>query len=175
MIYNRHLKKLCFASLFLSIGLLLPFLSGQIPALGKMILPMHLPVIVAGFTLGGSYGLILGLGLPLIRSLMFGSPIMYPMALSMSLELATYGGVCGWIYCRLRPRKMALYTALISAMIVGRLVWGIAMIALLGIGDHGFTWNMFVMGAFIGAIPGILLQLVLVPLVVKLFENRSLC
>jgi uncharacterized membrane protein len=83
------------AGLFLALGLVMPFLTGQIPSLGNKLLPMHIPVLLCGFVCGGPTGLIVGFILPILRSVLFSMPPMYPMAMSMAFELAVYGFVQG--------------------------------------------------------------------------------
>ncbi len=86
--------------MLLALGLILPLVTGNIPRVGNMLLPMHLPVFLGGLLLGWQYGLILGAVLPLMRSLLFGMPPLYPVALAMTFELATYGAVAGALYRR---------------------------------------------------------------------------
>ena len=153
---QRQIRNLTLAAMLLALGLILPLVTGNIPRVGNMLLPMHLPVFLGG--------LLLGSVLPLMRSLLFGMPPLYPVALAMTFELATYGAVAGALYRR-SPWKClrALYRALLLAMFAGRAVWGIAEIALLGMAGKTFTWQMFLAGAFLNAVPGILLQLILIP------------
>lgn len=87
-----------------------------------------------------------------------------PVAIAMAFELAAYGLIAGLIYGHSKQKSTAsLYIALISAMILGRVVWGIVEVLLLGIGENAFTWQMFLSGALLEAIPGIILQLILIP------------
>jgi thiamine transporter ThiT len=156
-------RNLVLAGLFLALGLVLPFLTGQIPAVGQRLLPMHLPVLLCGFVCGGPYGLLVGLLTPLLRSVLFGMPALFPTALTMAFELAAYGLLAG-LFHQLFPRKMGYtYLSLVLAMIGGRVVWGISALFLYGFGQTPFTWPMFVAGAFVNALPGILLQLVVIP------------
>ena len=90
-----HIKNLSLAAMFLGLGLMLPFLTGQIPAVGSMLLPMHIPVFLCGLICGWQYGLAVGFIVPLLRSMLFSMPPMYPTAVSMAAELATYGFVIG--------------------------------------------------------------------------------
>ena len=159
--------------MFLGIGLVLPFLTGQIKYVGKMLLPMHIPVLLCGLICGWKYGLSVGFILPLLRSMMFGMPHMYPNAVAMAFELATYGFVSGFLYSHSRWQCVrALYRCLIIAMIAGRIVWGIAEVVLLGIGNGGFTVAAFITGAFAEAFPGIILQLIVIP-VIMVSLNRA--
>ena len=73
----EKVKKVTLSGMLFAIGLILPFFIGQIPAVGKMILPMHIPVLICGLILGWQYGLAVGFLLPLVRSVLFGMPVLY--------------------------------------------------------------------------------------------------
>jgi len=166
-------KKMVYAGLLLALGLVLPFLTAQIPSIGSMLLPMHLPVLLTGFICGWPYGLIVGFVTPILRSLMFGMPPMFPVAIAMAFELATYGALTGLIYSLLPKKPWTVYVALLSAMLGGRIVWGSAMYMLLASRGGAFTWPAFMAGAFINAIPGIILQIVLIPILVLALEKAG--
>lgn len=168
-------KKMVLAALFMAIGLVLPFLTGQIPSVGNMLLPMHIPVLLCGFICGWPYGLLVGFILPLLRSTLFGMPPMIPIAVAMAFELATYGLLSGLLYKVLPRRKGSILLALVVAMLGGRIVWGIASLIIFGLQGMPFTWGIFMAGAFLNAIPGIVIQIVLIPLVlVTLREAKFL-
>ena len=173
--HNRNLKKLTLAALFLALGLVLPFFTGQIKEIGNMLLPMHLPVLLCGLICGWQYGLAVGLITPLLRSLCFGMPVLYPMAISMAFELGAYGCMIGWMFGKAKWKCIrSLYISLLTAMVGGRVVWGAVQCLLLGLGGDGFTLQMFWAGAFLNAIPGILLQLVLIPAIMLLLHKTHL-
>ena len=158
------LKTLTLAALFIAIGLVLPFFTGQIPQVGSMLLPMHIPVLVCGLICGWQYGGIVGFILPLLRYVLFGMPPIFPTGISMAFELATYGMIIGFLYSHARRKNiLALYGSLLIAMVCGRIVWGIVRVLLSGVAEQAFTWELFLSGAFFTAIPGIILQLVLIP------------
>lgn len=164
----KNTQKLTLSAMFLAIGQVLPFITGQIPEIGKMLCPMHLPILLCGFICGPRYGAIVGFICPLLRSVLFNMPVMYPSAIGMAFELMTYGLVSGLLAEKLgRNSYKNIYATLIIAMVAGRLVWGLAQIVLLGIKGNAFTMSAFLSGAIINAIPGIILQLILIPLVVK--------
>ena len=161
---NNQTKKLTLSALFIALGLVLPLLTGQLKALGNAFLPMHLPVLLCGLIVGPWYGLVVGLILPILRHFTFGMPPLYPTAISMAFELATYGFVVGYVYQNSRWKCIiALYESLIVAMIAGRLVWGVVQMILLGVNGQAFTFQMFMAGAFLNAIPGIIFQLIFIP------------
>ena len=172
---HASLKNLVLSALFLAIGLVLPFFIGQIPAIGKMLLPMHIPVLLCGLICGWQWGLGVGFVLQLLRSVLFSFPAMYPNAVGMAFELAVYGAVIGYLYAHSKWQCVkALYKCLIPAMIAGRLVWGAVMIVLMGLGGSMFTWELFLGGAVLNALPGIALQLILIPVVMVLLDRTKL-
>lgn len=157
-------KKLTSAAMLFAIGLILPFITGHIQQIGNMLLPMHFPVLLCGLICGWKYGLMVGFLLPLVRSALFGMPVIYPNAISMVFELSAYGAIVGALYFHEGYFCIrSLYRSLVIAMAAGRVVWGAAMILLLDLRGGAFTWQMFLSGAFLNAIPGIILQLTLIP------------
>ena len=172
---SKTTKNLTLSAMFLAIGMVLPFLTGQIPQIGNMMLPMHIPVLLCGLICGWQYGAVLGFVLPLLRYLVFGMPVLFPTGIAMAFELMTYGLVIGLVYSRSRWKCIiALYRALISAMIAGRLVWAAAQVILLGVSGSVFTVQMFLAGAFLNAVPGIIIQLVLIPVVMAALGRTGL-
>ncbi len=113
---------MAYSGLFLALCLLLPFLTGQIPQFGNMLLPMHLPVLLCGFICGWPYGLAVGFISPLLRSMLFGMPPMFPTAVAMAFELAVYGLLSGLFY-KIFPENVFIYVSLLLAMVGGRLIW----------------------------------------------------
>lgn len=171
---NERNRKLTYAALYLAIALVLPFITGQIPEIGAMLSPMHIPVLLCGFVCGWQWGMVVGLIAPLLRSALFGMPTLYPTAIAMTFELAAYGALSGILY-RLLPRKTwSIYASLILAMIGGRLVWGAARYALAGLSGSEFPLSAFFAGAVLNAIPGIILHIVLIPVLVIVLEKARL-
>lgn len=163
---DTKVYKLVLSALFLALGIVMPFLTAQIPEIGSMLLPMHIPVLICGFACGWQYGLVVGLVVPVLRSSMYGMPPMFPSAVCMAFELAAYGAVTGFLYGRMKKNMTSLYIALITAMVAGRVVWGIVRFILAGVSGAAFTFPMFIAGAFTSAIPGIVLQLAVIPIVI---------
>lgn len=170
--------QLVLGALFLALALILPFLTGQIPEIGSMLCPMHLPVLLAGFVCGGPVAAVVGFAAPLLRFLMFGMPPIYPMGISMAFELLTYGLVSGVMYRHVFKKRnpVSVYVSLITAMAAGRVVWGVARLVLAGIGGQAgsFTFAAFIAGAVTTAIPGIIVQLVLIPVIVLALKKAKL-
>lgn len=171
----KNVKKLTLSAMFMALGLLLPFLTGQIQQFGNMMLPMHFPVFLCALICGWQYGLAVGIILPILRYFLFGMPLIYPIGIAMAVELGTYAFVSGFLYQHSKWKcVISLYKSLIMAMICGRLTWGLAEVILLGIGGKAFTWQLFISGAFLNAIPGIILQLVLIPAIMVALNRAGL-
>ena len=171
MSQSSKVKKLILSAMFLAIAMILPLFTGQIPKIGEMLLPMHFPVLLCGFFCGPLYGAITGLLAPLVRFVIFGMPPIYPKGIWMACELATYGLMSGLLYKILPKKKVCIYFSLIGAMLAGRIVWGIVKSFLLGAGEFGMA--AFVTGGFIEAIPGIIIQIVLIPIIVMTIKKND--
>ena len=162
------------AAMFLALAYVMPFLTGQIPQFGAMLCPMHIPVILCGFVCGGPWGMVVGITAPLLRSMTLGMPPLFPTAVAMAFELAMYGLMSGVMYRVLPKKKGYIYCSLLVAMVTGRLVWGLVQFVCLGLDGSGFSFSAFWAGAITNALPGIILQIVLVPVVVMFLEKAKL-
>ena len=172
MLKLNHTQKLILSALFLAIGMVLPLWTGQIKEIGDSLLPMHLPVMLCGVICGWRYGLCVGMILPFLRSVIFGMPPIYPNAIWMALELATYGFVIGFLYSRReKPSRRYLLLCLGCSMVAGRVVWGIAKAILLGVAKKPFGIEAFLVGGFLDAVPGIVLQLILIPVILEVIRR----
>ena len=171
---SLQIRKLTYAALFLAIAMVLPFITGQIPEIGSMLCPMHIPALLCVFLCGWPWGLAVGFIAPLLRSVIFGMPAMFPSAVSMAFELAVYGGLAGLLYRRLPETRGRVYIVLVLSMIAGRVVWGIVRLLLAGIAGNTFTFAAFISGAITTAIPGIIVQLVLIPVIVYALEKAGM-
>ena len=141
---SARVLRLTYSALYLAIALVLPFLTGQIPQIGSMLCPMHIPALLCGFVCGWPWG------------------------------LAAYGAVAGLLYRVLPKRTGCIYVALIAAMVAGRLVWGAARYLLAGLEHSAFTPAFFLAGAVTTALPGILLHIVLIPVLVMAMQKARL-
>lgn len=172
---QQALRNMMLAAMFTAIGIILPFFTGQIPQIGGMLLPMHLPVLLCGLICGWQYGAAIGFILPLLRFVMFGMPVIFPTGIAMAFEMAVYGLMIGVLYSRSRWKCVrSLYRALIAAMLCGRVVWGVARVLMTGLASEAFTWQMFMAGAFLNAIPGIIMQLVFIPAIMVALNKTGL-
>ena len=170
-----NVRRLTLSAIFLAMGIVLPLFTAQIKEIGDSLLPMHIPVMLCGILCGPKYGLMVGIMLPFIRSVTFGMPPLYPNAIWMALELATYGLVIGIMYLKKEEKSQGwLLASLVTSMLAGRVVWGMSKAILLGIGKKAFTIQAFIVGGFLDAIPGIILQLILIPLIIGLYEKTRI-
>ena len=166
------LRHLVYAAVCLALCMLLPLLTGQIPQIGSALSPMHIPVLLAGFLCGPWWALAVGFVAPMLRHVWMGMPPLIT-AIAMSFELAAYGLFSGLLY-RLLPKKTVnIYVSLIGAMILGRIVWGIAMVVISGVSGSAFTWSAFIAGALLNAVPGIILHIVLIPILVMALKRAK--
>lgn len=158
------------ASIFLALGLILPYFFHLMGMAGTVFLPMHIPVLLCGFILGSRYGLIVGLVTPLLSSVLTGMPPIYPIGISMCLELAMYGFISGFLY---KEKGLNIFIALIIAMLAGRAVSGVANYALFTMGGKPFVFKMFLTGSFVKGMWGILIQLIFIPIIMKALEKTN--
>lgn len=166
-------KKLTLTAMFLSLGIVLPMIFGQVPQIGSMLLPMHIPVFLCAFICGWKYSAPMSFILPLLRSVLFSRPNMYPEAISIAFEMAVYALVAGLIFEAFSKKDLkAIYVSLISAMVLGRVVRIVVQMALLGLKGTPFTFSAVFSSVVIVGLPGIILQLIAVPLILFTFKRN---
>lgn len=177
---SSRLYQLVLTAILLALGMVLPFLTGQIPTIGAAISPLHIPVFICGLTCGWGWGAALGVVLPLLRSAVFGMPPLVAVAIPMAFELAVYGAACGLLYPVLHKllkqanHLPAMVLALLIAMVAGRLVGGAAKAVVMGITGKGYTFQAFLVGYFAGTAVGALIHVILVPAVTLALERARL-
>lgn len=167
------IQKICLSAMFIALAFVMPFFTMQIDRIGDMLCPMHIPVIFCGFICGAPWGLVVGIVSPILRSLIMTMPVMFPTAIGMAFELGTYGLMAGILYNALPKKKPYIYASLIGSMVIGRIVWGIARIVMLGFDFDKFGWSAFWAGAVLNAIPGIVVQIILIPVIVMALEKTN--
>ena len=171
---SLRIRRMTYSALYLAIALVLPFLTGQIPEIGSMLCPMHIPALLCGFVCGWPSGLAVGAIAPLLRCVLFGMPKLYATAIAMTFELAAYGAAAGLLYRRFPKKLWGIYASLIGAMLIGRAVWGAAEYLLLRLQGEIFTMAMFLSGALFSAVPGIVLHLAIMPAIVAALQRAHL-
>ena len=172
---NRtHIRKLIYAAICLALCMVLPFLTGQIQQIGNALCPMHIPVLLCGFLCGAPYAVVVGAVAPVLRFFLFGMPVLFPMGAAMSFELAAYGLIAGIMYRKLPKKPVNIYIALLTAMLGGRIVWGVVRFAMTMLFGVEFSFEMFLSGAFLTAIPGIICHIILIPIIVLALQRAGL-
>ncbi len=171
---TKKTQKVVYAAMFFAIGMVLPLITAQIKEIGDSLLPLHLTVMLCSIICGWKYGLIVGFILPLLRSVIFSMPSIYPNAVWIATELATYGFFMGFLYNKFFKKQIWwLYCSMLITMIAGRIVWGVTKAFLLGLRGEMFTFSGFIIGGFIDALPGIVIQLILIPTIIAIMNRKK--
>lgn len=168
---KKNNLKLAIGAVCLALCMVLPFITGQIQQIGNMLCPMHIPVLLCGLLCGPMYAGLVGAVAPILRFMLFGMPKLYPSGAAMCFELAAYGIAAGMLLKALPKRKSSIYAALIGAMLVGRVIWGVVMTIIMAAGGGAFTMSAFIAGAFVNAVPGIIVHIVLIPVIVMALQK----
>lgn len=166
---KNYVYKLTLGGLLLAIGIIIPrmFHMFGTPDIGRILLPMHIGVFIAGIYLGIYYGAIIGFITPLINSL-FGMPI-FPHNMIMAFELAAYGLFAGLFMYLLQSKSIRMrktikvYISLILSMISGRIVNAFVLFVMARLFALKVPAPFTVLGSVLTGIPGIIIQLILVP------------
>lgn len=166
MSYN---KKLVSTAVCIALGVLLPMIFHLSGFMGPVFLPMHIPVLLAGLFLGAKSGMATGLAAPILSSLLTGMPPLMPTLPVMSVELMTYGFVSGYLY---QQKKLPLLAALVLAMLAGRLVAAASVYALVQFIQLKMKPLVYLYGAFVTGLPGMLIQVVMIPPLVKKLTHK---
>lgn len=169
---NKNFKWI-FSSVCLALCFILPFFTGQIPEIGRMLLPMHLPVLLCGIVCGAPFGILVGFIAPLLRSVLLGAPPLFPAAVAMSLELAMYGFASGYLYSKLKKVKYGVFITLLISMIMGRIIWSLAMWVFSISFGINFSFTMIWTVCVATAIPGIVIQFIVIPIIVMALKKAS--
>ncbi len=165
-------KKLVYMAIFIALGLILPIgFHYFIPGSGTAFSPMHLPVFLAGAITGPMAGLIVGLVTPVLSSIITGMPPVLPMLPIMAVELPIYGLLIGYLYY---SRKFNIYPSLLISMVSGRIAIGFVvwvMVHLFHVSNLPINPAIFVWGSIINGIPGIIIQLIFIPILVRYLKG----
>ncbi|MFL0249364.1 ECF transporter S component [Clostridium neuense] len=164
-----NLQQLVRAALLIAIGIILPQVFHSVKDAGSILLPMHIPVLIGGFILNPYYALCVGIITPILSLLFTGMPN-FPYIYVMMLELASYALFISLLYNKV---KLGLYPSLIGGMIVGRIMSIIGNYFILHIlMSAPFNISVVAAGLFIKGIPGIVIQIVLIPLIVYALKRN---
>lgn len=162
-------KKMTYSALFLAFGLVLPQIFHLFGGTGPVFLPMHVPVLLGGFFLGGPSGALIGLITPVLSSLITGMPQL-PILYFMMAELSAYGFLAGYLN---NNRKLNIYVALIGAMVGGRMALALTVTLLQSFLGLKVSPAVYLSAAVLNGIPGIALQILFIPILVKLLNRAN--
>ncbi len=167
-----YVKRLVLSAACVALCVVLPMAFHAFPNGGSVFLPMHIPVLLCGMMCSWPYGFVCGLLGPLLSSLITSMP---PAAMlpPMMVECAVYGGVSGLMMVLVHTKKnwLDLYISMVTAMIAGRLVAGLAKAWIFTPGTAPFAW---VTTSLVTGIPGICLQLILLPILITALTKAKL-
>ena len=158
-------KRSIITAVCIALCVVLPQAFHAIPNAGAIYLPMHIPVLLCGLICGWPYGLLCGLAGPALSALITGMP---PAAVlpGMLVECGVYGLAAGLLMQLVRTKHLYadLYISLAAAMLLGRVASGAAKALIFSAGSYSMA--SWVAGSFVTALPGIIIQLALLPSIV---------
>lgn len=169
---DHNQKQLVYSSIFLALSVVLPTIIGKLPQIGRALCPMHFPVLICGFICGPTYASVVGAIAPVINFLLTGKPS-GPTLIAMTFELMAYGTTTGILSKFFPSKTLYVYISLVTAMIIGRILSGIVNVLIYGLLGKNYTWEVFVAMTFVSSIPGIVLQLLIVPPIINRLAKKS--
>lgn len=166
-----YVKKLVYTAICAALCVVLPMALHAVPNAGTVLLPMHIPVLLCGIMCGWPYGLVCGILGPILSSFTGMPPA--AMVPAMALECAAYGCVGGLMmrFVHTKSTVADLYISLLTAMLIGRVIYGFAKSWIFSPGTAPFAW---VTTSLVAGIPGIAIQLVLIPILVLALMRAKL-
>lgn len=165
----KNYKKAVITLGFVMLSVLLPQIFHVFGMNGQIFLPMHIPVLLAGFLLGPIYGFLAGAISPIISTALTGMPAEFPMMPIMIFELGTYGLVSGLLN---KYTKLPSFASLVIAMITGRISYAISYGMIKTFMLPTISSNISVQSAFIAGIPGIVIQLIIISIILIIVKKE---
>lgn len=162
-------RKLTYSALFIAFGLILPQFFHFLGGTGPIFLPMHIPVLLAGFLMGGPSGALVGIVTPILSSMLTGMP-QIPILYFMIIELGAYGFIAGFTF---KTLKLNVYVSLIVSMLVGRLFLAVGVFALQPLLGLKLSPTLYMTASVMNGLPGMLLQMILIPVIVTLLVKAG--
>ncbi len=167
---NKQFKNLAYFGVLMALAVVLPYLVHITMAQGgKVLLPMHIPVQLAGFLISPLAGLLMGLVAPTINFLLSGMPP-FPFLIPMTFELAAMGAICGFL-----GKKMNPLWALLIAIVVSKFFLALGWWFLTVVGVKIPIYKSAILGAsfmaMVTGFPGIALQILVIPSLVLILRG----
>lgn len=170
MNYRTKTTNVVMGGLLLAIGVIIPSIFHTTGIDGRIFLPMHIPVLLGGFLLPPMYAILLGLLTPILNNLLTGMPVLFPMVVIMIFELGVYGLVASVLYRKLR---IHILVSLIISMIFGRIAAGGIVYILVVFFGQKMDPLLFVQGAIVTGLPGIIIQIILIPILMHAINRYT--
>jgi hypothetical protein len=166
-------KQSIITAVCIALCVVLPLAFHSIPQSGVIYCPMHIPVLICGLVCEWQFGLICGIIGPVISSIVTGMPSIVDMP-SMMIELVIYGVVCALIMKVVHTKKLYLdlYISLITAMLLGRVTAGVVKALIFARGS--MTITTWATTYFVTCLPGIIIQLILIPAIYFALQKANL-
>lgn len=165
----QKMKKLTISAILMCFGIILPYFSSHMMGIpGTVFLPMHLPILLAGFLVGPLYGGMVGIITPILSSLFTGMPNFFPMLPIMIVELSCYGYFSGLFY---QKCKLPIYISLPLTMVIGRIGYGLSFFFLFCL--YGSLKALTVWSAIVTGLPGIVIQMIFIPLLLGIVQKKE--
>ena len=170
---KKYIWEMVISALCVALGIVLPMTMHGIPNAGSILLPMHIPVLLCGLLCGPAYGLACGILTPLLSCVLTSMPS-WGYLPSMLCELAVYGFIAGLLIVLIRTGSQVanVYISLVGAMLLGRVVYGVVNALIFRAGNY--SMEMWLTASFVTALPGIIIQLVVLPLIVLALRKAKL-
>lgn len=172
---KSSVRKLCIAAICVALCYILPLIFHATGG-GELFSPMHFPVLLCGVICGPIYGVICAILGPILSSILSSMPPV-PKLITMLPELITYALVSGIMFKFIRTKSLTadIYISLVPAMVAGRIIGGIAKALTFMAKAEGYSMALWAGSYFVGTLPGIISQLILIPiLVVALIKTRTI-
>ena len=173
---SKNISRVVYAAVSLALAISLPLICRLInPSLGKLLSPMHFPVLLCGFAAGPLCGAAVGILSPLCNGLLFGSPAVYPDMIRMMAELCAYGFFAGFFYRYLPKKFPGIMCSLVAAMLFGRLFWALSFYVISLVDPKTpFYLEYIITKTVSGALLGIACQVILIPPTVISLQKAKL-
>ena len=164
-----HLRSMVTSAVMGALALILPIVF-HIVGLGSNFLPMLLPLLLNAFLSSVGWAVLTAALVPWVSAFATGMPPIYPpVALVMSAEAGCMAFVAGIVY---RVGRRHVWPALIAAIVTDRMVSFLLTLALSS--RFGLPARAVAIGSLVHGLPGVALQLAVIPIVLKgLSERRS--
>ena len=164
---NNELRQIPLTALFAATAVILPQFF-HLVGLGPTFLPMFLPIMLGSFLLTWKFALVLAILPPLVSFAITGMPPLVPPILPVMLvELIIISLIISIFSIHLKKTYwLALPVAIISDRLILFLIvsWIAPML--------GYNHPVFTIALVGSGIPGIIMQIIVIPLALKLIQQK---